>query len=54
MPSIEKLTEVWSTAGACSRAALRRALEKADMVVGRKGREVTPFRPDELKKILNH
>jgi D-aminopeptidase len=53
MPSMEKLAEVWSTAGDCSRAALRRALGKAEAVVGRKGHEVTPLRRDELEKISN-
>ncbi|MGH7454523.1 MAG: P1 family peptidase [bacterium] len=52
MPSMEKLAEVGSAAGACSRAALRRALEEAETVVGRKGRQVTPLHRDELEKIF--
>ncbi len=52
MPSMERLMEIGSTAGACSRAALRRALEKAEAVIGRKGREVTPLRRDDLKKVF--
>jgi D-aminopeptidase len=52
MPSMEKLAEVGSVAGICSRAALHRALEKAETVIGRKGREVTPLRHDDLKKVF--
>lgn len=52
MPSLEMLAEIGSAAGACSRAALRRALEKAETVIGRKGREVTPLRHDDLKKVF--
>ncbi len=52
VPSMEKLTEFWRVAGACSRAAMHRALEKAETVIGRKGRQVTPLRYDELEKIF--
>jgi D-aminopeptidase len=52
MPSMEMLAEIESAAGACSRAALRRALENAETVVGRKGRRVAPLHHDELEKIF--
>lgn len=52
MPSMKMLAEIESAAGACSRAALRQALEKAETVIGRKGRQVAPLRHDELKKIF--
>jgi D-aminopeptidase len=52
LPSLEMLTEIGSTAGACSRAALRRALENAEAVVGREGRQVASLHPDELEKVF--
>jgi D-aminopeptidase len=52
LPNAENLAEICSTAGVCSRAALHRALEKAETVIGRKGREVTPLRHDDLKKVF--
>lgn len=52
IPSMEKLAEVVSAAGACSRAALRRALEKAETVIGQKSREVTPLPRNELQKVF--
>jgi D-aminopeptidase len=50
--SMEKLAEVWAAAGACSRAALRRALESAQPLVGRKSRQAMPLRRDELEEIF--
>ncbi len=52
MPGTEKLAEIGSAGGACSRAALHRALEKAETVIGRQGRQVAPLRHDELEKIF--
>jgi D-aminopeptidase len=50
MPNMEKLAEIGNAAGACSRAALHRALEKAETVIGQKGHQAAPLRPDDLKK----
>ncbi|MCI0698570.1 P1 family peptidase [candidate division KSB1 bacterium] len=52
IPGTEKLAEIGSAAGACSRAALRRALEKAETVVGRQGRQVAPLHRDKLENFF--
>jgi hypothetical protein len=48
----EQLVEVWTAAGACSRAALRRALENAQPVLGRKGRQTVPLPGAEMERLF--
>jgi len=52
LPASERLAEIFATAGACSRAALRQALENAETVIGRKGRQVAPLPRRELESIF--
>jgi D-aminopeptidase len=48
----KELSEVFAVTGNCSRAALRRALENAGTVVGRKGRKIGPLDEFSLDKLF--
>jgi len=52
LPNSELLNQISNSAGECSRAALRRALEQAETVVGRKGRSVAPLPAEELERLF--
>jgi D-aminopeptidase len=48
----EHLSGIFSAAAPCCRAALRRALENAETVMGRRGRQAAPMDNETLKKIF--
>ncbi len=52
VPSSKLLNQLLESAGECSRAALRRALEQKEVVVGRKGRSVAPLPTEELARLF--
>jgi D-aminopeptidase len=52
LSSSELLNQILKSAGECSRAALRRALEQKEIVVGRKGRSVAPLPAEELMRLF--
>jgi len=52
LPGAELLNQILESAGECSRAALRRALEQKEVVVGRKGRSVAPLAVEELMRLF--
>ena len=53
IPNSELLSQLLYSAGECSCAALRRALEQKVIVVGRKGRSVAPLPADELMRLFS-
>lgn len=52
LPGHEQLASVFMEAGRCCRAALRRTLENAAAVTGRKGNSAAPLGHDELNRIF--
>ena len=52
LPGAVLMNQILESAGECSRAALRRALEQTETVVGRKGRNVAPLPAEELQRIF--
>lgn len=52
LPNAGPLNQVLESAGECSRAALRRALEQTDVVAGREGRSVAPLPVEELARLF--
>jgi D-aminopeptidase len=52
LPGQKEMAGVFAAARACCRAALRRALEDAETVIGRKGRQVVPLSSKELDQLF--
>jgi D-aminopeptidase len=52
LPNAELLNQILESAGECSRAALRRALEQTAVVVGRKGHRAVPLAAEELARLF--
>jgi D-aminopeptidase len=49
----EQMEHVFAAAGGCCRAALRRALENAEKVTGRKGRQASPLTREMLARLFS-
>jgi D-aminopeptidase len=54
VPVAEQLPGIFAAASESARAALRRALESAEAVTGRRGRQATPLRRDEVEKLFSN
>jgi D-aminopeptidase len=53
VPGKEQITGLLAAAGACSRTALRRALENATTVIGRQGRRMSPLDSGKLHRLFS-